>query len=99
MEERKRREQLENRVNQLMEENRRNRMVAEELDRGTAIRSELQKLGVAKIDLAFKAVKDDIVRTEDGRLVAKADGNDMGLRDYLTEFVNSNPELLPARIS
>ena len=99
LEERKRREQLENRVNQLMEENRRSRMMAEELDRGTTIRSELQKLGVAKIDLAFKAVKDDIVRAEDGRLVARGDHGEVGLRDYLTEFVNGNPELLPARIS
>src|SRR5437868_3540373 len=52
LDERKRREQLEQRVNQLMEENRRTRQVAEELDRGTTIRTELQKLGVAKVDLA-----------------------------------------------
>ena len=99
MDERKRREQLEQRVNQLMEENRRSRQVAEELDRGTTIRTELQKLGVAKVDLAFKAVKDDIIRTEDGRLVARSDHGEMGLREYLADFVNGNPELLPARIS
>jgi hypothetical protein len=99
MEERKRREQLEQRVNQLMDENRRSKMVADELDRGTTIRSELQKLGVAKIDLAFKAVKDDIVRGEDGRLIARGEDGEMSIREYLTEFVNGNPELLPARIS
>ena len=99
VEERKRREQLEQRVNQLMEENRRTKLMAEELDRGTAIKSELQKLGVAKVDLAFKAVKDDIVRTQDGRLVARNDSGEVGLREYLAEFVSGNPELLPARIS
>jgi len=96
--ERRRREQLERRVNELAEENRRNQMMAEEAQRHAAIRSELQKLGVNKVDLAFKAVKDDIVRSEDGRLVSR-DAQDTGMRDYLTLFVNENPELLPARIA
>jgi len=68
-EERKRREQLERRVNELVEENKRSRQMAEEADRHAAIRAELQKLGVSKVDLAFKAVRDDILRAEDGRLV------------------------------
>jgi hypothetical protein len=99
MEERKRREHLETRVNELVEENRRSRMIAEEVERGASIRSELQRLGVAKIDLAFKAVKDDIVRGEDGRLVAMGGQGEMAVREYLTQFVNENPELLPARIA
>ena len=53
-------------MNELVEENKRSRQQAEEAERGSAIRTELQRLGVAKVDLAFKAVKDDIVRTEDG---------------------------------
>jgi hypothetical protein len=57
-EERKRREQLESRLNEVVEENRRNRMLAEEADRNSTIRAELQRLGVGKVDLAFKAVKD-----------------------------------------
>jgi hypothetical protein len=50
------------------------------------------------VDLAFRAVKDDIVRTDDGRLVAK---NQDGKRfeDFLQGFVQENPELLPARIA
>ena len=68
VEERKRREQLERRLNELVEENKRSRQVAEEAQRGSAIRAELQRLGVAKVDLAFKAVQDGVVRTEDGRL-------------------------------
>jgi hypothetical protein len=99
VDERKRREQLEQRVNQLVEENRRGKMMTEELERGASIRSELQRLGVSKVDLAFKAVKDDIVRGEDGRLVAKSSQGDLPVREYLTQFVNDNPELLPARIA
>ena len=58
VEERRRREQLERRVNELVEENKRSRKAAEEAERSSAIRSELQRLGVAKIDLAYKAVQD-----------------------------------------
>src|SRR3954452_21930163 len=68
LEERKRRELLERRVNELVDENRRSRQMAEEVERTAALRSELQRLGVAKVDLAFRAVKDDISRTDDGRL-------------------------------
>src|SRR5580700_5723300 len=67
-EERKRRESMERRLNQLAEENKLNRLKAEEAERGSTIRSELQRLGVAKVDLAFKAVQDGILRGEDGRL-------------------------------
>ncbi len=96
--ERKRREGLETRVNQLVEENRRARAAAEETDKNSQIRSELQRLGVAKVDLAFKAVKDEIVRTEDGRLQTKG-SDSKSLQDYLNHFVQENPELLPARIA
>ena len=96
--ERRRREGLEARMNQLVEENRKTRAQAEETDRSSQIRSELQRLGVAKIDLAFKAVRDDIVRTEDGRLQARGAEN-KSLQEYLAGFVQENPELLPARIA
>jgi hypothetical protein len=99
LEERRRREQLERRVNELVEENKRSRQIAEEAERSAAVRGELQRLGVAKIDLAFKAVQDGIVRTQDGRLVASGDGGEVSVRDYLTAFVNENPEFLPARIA
>ena len=99
VDEKKRREQLERRVNELVEENRRAQKLADEAQRSSAIRAELQRLGVAKVDLAFKAVKDDITRMEDGRLVARSSSGDVSLRDYLASFVNENPELLPARMS
>ena len=98
-EERKRREQLERRVNELVDENKRSRKVAEEAERGSVVRAELQRLGVGKIDLAFKAVQDGIVRTDDGRLIARSDAGETPLKEYLTAFVNENPEFLPARIA
>jgi hypothetical protein len=96
--ERKRREGLETRVNQLVEENRKARAVAEEADKNSQIRSELQRLGVAKVDLAFKAVRDDIVRSEDGRLQPRGQEG-KSLQEFLNGFVQENPELLPARIA
>jgi hypothetical protein len=72
-EERRRREGLEKRV--------------EEAERGSAIRAELQRLGVAKLDLAYKAVKDEIPR-EAGEM-----------KEFLVKFVGENPELLPARLA
>ena len=99
IDERRRREELENRVNELVKENQRTRQVAEEAERSASIRTELQRLGVAKIDLAYKAVKDDVQRTEDGRLTARGEEGEVPLRDYLAQFVQDNPELLPARIA
>jgi len=98
VEERKRRESLEQRLNQLVEENRQARAAAEEAERFSQIKTELQRLGVAKVDLAFRAIRDDIVRTEDGRLVAKGQ-EAKRFEDYLQGFVQENPELLPARIA
>lgn len=99
LEERKRREQLERRVNELIEENRRSRQVAEEAERNAAIRTELQRLGVTKVDLAFRAVKEDVFRAEDGRLLARTEQGEQGLREYLAQFVSENSEFLPARIA
>ena len=98
-EERKRREQLERRLNEVIEENKRSRKAAEEAERNSAIRAELQRLGVAKIDLAFKAVQDGISRTEDGRLIARGDTGEIPAKEYLASFVKENPEFLPARIA
>jgi len=99
LDERKRREELERRFNDLVQENQRSRQMAEEADRGSTIRAELQRLGVAKIDLAYRVVKDDIHRGEDGRLTAKNGQGEVSVKEYLTQFVQENPELLPARIT
>ncbi len=98
LEERKRRENLERRVNELVEENRRTRVMADEADRSATVRAELQKLGVSKVDLAYKAVRDEVTRLEDGRLAARTETGELPLREYLTRFVAENPELLPGRM-
>lgn len=98
-EERKRREQMERRLNELVEENKRSRKLAEEAERSSTVRAELQRLGVAKIDLAFKAVQDGISRGPDGRFIARNESGEVPLKEYLTGFVNENPEFLPARIA
>jgi hypothetical protein len=99
LDERKRREDLEKRVNDLVQENHRSRQMADEAERSSSIRTELQKLGVAKLDLAYRAVKDDIQRRDDGQLVARNGPGEVSLRDYLAQFVQDNPELLPARMT
>lgn len=98
LEERKRREALERRLNELVEENRKQRELREAAERSAAIRSELQRLGVSKVDLAYRAVREDIYRAEDGRLVARTEQGEVGLREYLSRFVQENPEFLPARV-
>jgi len=40
-----------------------------------------------------------VTRTEDGRVVARCEGGEMPLKEYLTVFVTENPEFLPARIA
>jgi hypothetical protein len=99
LEERKRREALERRVNELIAENERSRRAAEEAERSTTIRDELRRLGVTKVDLGYRAVKEDIVRGTDGRLVARTEAGETDLREYLKRFTQENPELLPARIA
>jgi hypothetical protein len=90
-EERKRREGLEQRVHDLIAENEKARAKADEAERSAGIRAELQRQGVAKLDLAYKALKDDIPRGEDGKFI--------GMRERIEQFVKENPELLPARLA
>ncbi len=98
-EERRRREQLERKLGELTEESERNRRAAEQAERFSTIRSELQRLGVKKPDLAFRLIKDDVFRGEDGDLYARAGGEVVALRHYLTRWAADNPEFLPARIA
>jgi hypothetical protein len=90
---------LEARLNGLVEETRQAQARAELAERHAALRTEIQRCGVAKVDLAFRAIKDDIARGEDGRLVARTATGEMALGEYLKRFVDDNPELLPARMT
>ena len=78
LDERKRREDLEKRVNDLVQENARSRKMAEEAERSSSIRAELQQLGVVKVDLAYRAVRDDVQRREDGQLIARSGPDEDG---------------------
>lgn len=98
--ERKKREQLEKRLNELVEENRRSKDLAEQTERWAAVKAELQQLGVSKVELAFRAVKEEVVRGEDGRLYGRGeDGALAPVREHLTQWVAANPEFKPARIA
>lgn len=99
LDERKRREQLERKLNEVVEENKRTRKAAEEAERSSAVRAELQRLGVSKVDLAYKTLQDGITRTDDGRLVARGESGEVPMKEYLASFVKENPEFLPARIA
>ena len=96
-EERRRRESLERKLNEAQEENRRTRRQSDQIDRHSQIRSVLQELGVRKVDLAFKLVKDDVFRGEDGDLYANVDGKQVSYDEYITSFITENPEFLPPR--
>ena len=98
-EEHRRREELERKVQELTEENRRNRQQSERTERFAKIQSALQEIGVKKVELAFRLVKDDIFRGEDGELYGGTGGDRLSCRDYLERFVSENPEFLPPRIS
>ena len=98
-EERRRREELERRLNEMRQENRRTRQQAEESERNLQIRDALREFGVQKTDLAFRLVKDEIFRTEEGDLYADSEGERIPYREYLKRFVSENPEFLPPRIT
>ncbi len=91
-EERKKRGELEQKIQELSQR-------TEEAERSSSVRAELQRLGVAKIELAYRAVRDDVFRSEEGRLMGRAEQGGVGLKEYLTRFVEENPEFLPARIA
>ena len=95
-EERGKREALERRVHELAAESEKARARVEEAERSAAIRAELQRAGIVKLDLAYKALKDEVYRGDDGRLLAQGG---VDLRDHIARFVGENPELLPARLT
>jgi len=96
--ERRRREELEQRVQELAAENQRTRREVAERERLGRIRDALQERGVRKSDLAVRIVREDVSLSEDGELYGVLRGEKLPLEDYLTRFLGENPELLPPRI-
>ena len=98
-EEKRRRESLEKRLNELATESDRHREMAEQMDRNATIKSELHRLGVRRPDLAIRLLKDEVFRGDDGELYARGEKGPLSLGEFLTKFVGENPEFLPARIA
>lgn len=61
------------------------------------LRQALSAMGVENLELAVKAVREDIVEAGDRKWVASVEGGDIPAQEYLTEFLKKNRELLPAR--
>jgi len=97
--ERRRRQELEQRVQELAAENQRTRREVSETDRIGRIREALQERGVKKTDLAVRIVREDVSRAEDGELFGQLHGERLPLDEYLSRFLGENPELLPPRIA
>lgn len=93
-----RREELEAKLNEVIAENRENRQIREEKELEVTTRSTLHRLGVVKTDLAFHAIKNLIYRKENGVIVARTDAGEMQLNSFLQQFLDENPELVPARL-
>lgn len=66
-------------------------------DRDAYVREQMRSMGVANIELALRAVRDDIVQQGDGGWTAAVGGEAMPAEQYLRSFVGENPELMPAR--
>jgi hypothetical protein len=73
------------------------RAKADAAERDSVVREELRRLGVTNVELGFRAVREDVVRRDDGSVVGRTAGGEVGLVEYLAKFVEANPELLPAR--
>ncbi|MCU0227253.1 MAG: hypothetical protein MUF01_06400 [Bryobacterales bacterium] len=97
-EEKRRREQLESQVRELLQKTRESEMEVARARMTGAVRDELQKQGVTKVDLAFRVIKDDIRQTDHGDYVVRGRDGDVPLGDYVKKFVDENPEFLPPRI-
>lgn len=98
-EERRRREQLEGQVRELLHKTHESEQEVARARMTGAVRDELQKQGVTKVDIAFRVIKDDIRQSEHGDYVARGRDGDVPLRDFVKKFVDENPEFLPPRIT
>lgn len=98
-EERRRREQLESQVRELLQKSRESEAEVARARMTSAVRDELQKRGVTKVDLAFRVIKDEIRQSEHGDYVARGRDGDVPLPEFVRKFVDENPEFLPPRIT
>ena len=90
--ERQLRETLQKQVESLVGEGVQLKSAADEAERTLAIRTELQRLGIRNVDLAYRAVRDDVRRSEDGKYVG-ASGQE--LAEYLRKFASRTRQISP----
>jgi hypothetical protein len=98
-EERRRREQLEAHVRELLQKARESEQEVARTRMTSAVRDELQRQGVKKVDLAYRAIKDDIRQDERGGYTVNSKDGDVPLQEFVKKFVDENPEFLPPRIA
>lgn len=70
---------------------------ASRLRKDQFLRQALSAMGVENLDLAVRAVREDIVEAGDRKWMASVEGSDVPAQEYLAEFLKKNRELLPAR--
>jgi len=95
MEERRRREQLESQVKDLLQKARESEQEVARSRMTNAVKDELQKQGVTKVDLAFRVLKDEIRQAPGGEYVGRTREGDMPIPEFVKRFVDENPEFLP----
>lgn len=76
------------------------RIRAEKLlrDRDVYLKDQMRALGVRNIELAVRAVRNEVEMSDDGEWVAAINGERVEANQYLRSFVSQNPELVPARV-
>jgi hypothetical protein len=72
---------------------------AEAAEKRELIRETLRRSGVQNVELAYRAIRDDVVKSTDGKWIARDESGERAVADYVRQFLDSNPELLPARVA
>lgn len=67
-------------------------------DREVFLRDQIRALGVRNVDLAYRAVREDVSKDQDGVWTAEVDGTKVPATQFLKQFIARNPDLIPARM-
>ena len=84
---------IEHRITELENRNRLFCRQEDEALKEAAIWAGLLSLGVIKVQLAYRAIRDDVFLGEDGQYLAHTLCGDIPLDLFLEQFVKENPEL------
>ena len=67
-------------------------------DREIFLREQIRSLGVRNVDLAYRAVREDVHKDQDGSWIAEVGGATVPATQFLKQFIARNPDLIPARM-